>query len=46
MQEFKWSYQELLDTPKVIYDWAIDILSIDAQKAKADQASVNNTNRG
>jgi len=37
MEKYHWSYQELLDLPKVMYDWVVELMEVDGEKAKADQ---------
>lgn len=36
MEKFSWTYQELMDTPKEIIDWIIDIMDLEGQKTKFD----------
>jgi hypothetical protein len=40
MEKYSWTYQELLDTPKVVYDWATELMSFDAQRAENDAKTI------
>jgi hypothetical protein len=39
MEKYHWSYQELVETPKVMYDWVVELMEVDGDKARHDQAS-------